>query len=122
MRLYPAALAGIIEAVLAFVMTFNTFGLTPETVGAIMAVVVIVLGIITAGLTANTVLGVLVGLTKAVIALFAAYNLPLSTDKTAALIGLLTLVVAYFQHTQTSPTSAFTLSNKEPVNLYVPRA
>jgi uncharacterized membrane protein len=101
----PSVWIGLIEAALAFILTTKLFGdnLSPETMGAIMACVVAVLGFYTAFVTKDTLLGVGVGLAKAVIALFAAYGLALSTDQTGALIALVTVVFGFFQRTQTSP-------------------
>lgn len=101
----PAVWVGLIEGVLAFALTLNVFGekLSPETLGAIMAVVVAVFGLFTAYVTKDTLLGVVIGLTKAVIALAAAYSLPLSADKTGAAIALITIVFGFIQRSQTTP-------------------
>jgi uncharacterized membrane protein len=112
----PAALIGVLEGILAFALTLNVFGLTADSIGAIMAVVVAAFGLYSAYVTRDTLLGVAIGLAKAVIALFAAYGLPLSPDKTGALIALITVVFGLFQRTQTDPLVTPTFKY-EPVSV-----
>jgi hypothetical protein len=102
----PAAWSGLIQALLALAVSNSAFGLTGEKVGLIMAVVSAVFGVYIAWVTANTMLAVIVGLANAVFALVAGYGLELSTATTAAAIALVTVVVGFFQRTQTSPLPA----------------
>ena len=106
----PAALAGLIEAVLATLLAFNMLHLTGETVAAIMAVVTASIGVYVAAVTRDTLLGVVILLVKALIGLGAAYGFELGPDKTAAVIALTTVVLGFFQRTQTTPTAKASLS------------
>lgn len=99
----PAAWSGLIQALLALALSLNLFALTNETVGLIMAVVNAVFGVYLAWVTANTMLGVIVGLVNAVFALVAGYGYELSTATTSAAIAVVTVLVGFFQRTQTSP-------------------
>lgn len=99
----PAALVGLIEAVLAVLLAFG-LGITQDTFGPILALVTALAGVYTAWATQDTLLGVIVGLVKAVLVLAAVYGLTLSDAQTGALIALTTVVVGFFQRTQTSPS------------------
>lgn len=110
----PAFYVGLVEAVLAVLLSWNQFSLTADTVGAIMAVVTAALGFYTAYVTHDTLLGVGVGLVKALIALFVAYGLRFDTNQTAAIIGLATIVLGAWNRTQTKPlvNASFTTGRK----------
>jgi hypothetical protein len=112
----PAAWIGLIEAVLAMVLALNMFDLTHERVSLIMAVVVAVFGIVSAYLTRDTMLGVITGGVKAVIALAAGYGFEFGVDKTAALIALTTVVVGFYQRTQTTPLEHPNFHSEPPAN------
>lgn len=99
----PAAWVGLIEATLALAVAVGLVVLTSEQTALILAVVMAVFGVVTAYLTHDTMLGVLVGLTKAVIALVVGFGLTLTPELTAAIIGFVTIAVSFFQRTQTSP-------------------
>lgn len=103
MKREPAALVGLSSGVLALLLSLNLFGLTNESVGLIMGVVTATLGVYTAWKTRDTMLGVIVGLVNATFALVAGYGFELSADTTAAAIAIVTVVVGFFQRTQTSP-------------------
>lgn len=98
----PAFWIGVLEAVLALVLSWHKFGLTGENVGAIMAVVVAAFSVYTAWVTRDTMLGVLVGFVKALIALAAAFKFELSVDQVAAVIALTTIIAGGFNRTQTA--------------------
>jgi uncharacterized membrane protein YccC len=98
----PAAWVGLIEAVLTILLAF-AIGVSQETYGPILAVVTAALGVYTALVTRDTALGAIVGLVKAVLVLAAVYGLTLTDGQTAAVISLVTVVVGFFQRTQTSP-------------------
>jgi uncharacterized membrane protein HdeD (DUF308 family) len=99
----PAFWVGFIEAVLAMLLSLNRWSLTGEQVAAIMAVVTAAFGVYTAYVTQNVGLAILIGFSKAVMGLAAAYNFNLSTDQTSAVIGLITLVAGAFNRQTTSP-------------------
>lgn len=98
----PAAWVGLVEAVLTILLAF-AIGVSQETYGPILAVVTAALGVYTALVTRDTALGAIVGLVKAVLVLSAVYGLTLTDGQTAAIISLVTVVVGFFQRTQTSP-------------------
>ncbi len=103
----PAFWLGVIQAVLAFVLTLHQVAsqlhLTDERVGAIMAALFAVLGLWEAWAVRDTMLAALTAAAKALIALFAAYRLELSVDQTAALLGLVALLGGAFVRDRTSP-------------------
>lgn len=101
----PAFWVGLIEAVLALLLSLNLFDLTAETVSLIVAVVVAALGVYTAFVTRDTLLGVGIGFAKAALALGAGYGLALSTDQTAAVLAVITIGLGAYQRTQTSPAA-----------------
>lgn len=98
----PAIWVGLIEAALAFALALG-LDWSNEQVALVMAVVVTVFGVITAYATKDTMLGYVVGLTKAVIALFIGFGVDVSADLTASLIGVITVGIGFFQRTQTAP-------------------
>lgn len=99
----PAAFIGLISGVLSLLLSLNLLGLTNETVGLIMGVVTAAFGVYTAYVTKDTMLGVIVGFVNATFALVAGYGFELSPDTTAAAIAIVTVLVGFFQRTQTSP-------------------
>lgn len=99
----PAAWVGLIEASLALLVALSIVNITSEQTALIMAAVVAVFGVVTAYLTKDTMLGVLVGLTKAVIALAVGFGAHFSPELTASIIAFVVVIVGFFQRTQTSP-------------------
>lgn len=99
----PAAWVGLIEAALALTVAAGLINITNEQTALVMAAVVAVFGVITAYLTKDTMLGVLVGLTKAVIALAIGFGFSLSPETTATIIAFVVAFVGFFQRTQTAP-------------------
>lgn len=99
----PAMWVALIEAALAMALSLNVFGLTHEKIALVVAVVAAVLGIYTAYVTNQTMLGVIIGLVKAVIALAVGYGFEFGPDKTAALLAFVTVLVGMYQRTQVSP-------------------
>lgn len=99
----PAAWVGLIEGTLALLVAASVLDFTSDQTALVMAVVVSVFGVITAYLTKDTMLGVLVGLTKAVIALVVGFGMTLSPELTASIIGFVVVAIGFFQRTQTSP-------------------
>ena len=106
----PAFWVGLIEAALALVLSFNLWGLTTDMIGGIMAVVTALTGVYVAYVTRDTMLGVLVGLSKAVIICLAAFQVTLTEGQTVAIIGLVTLLGGAFNRSSTAPaiTGSFT--------------
>lgn len=106
----PAFWLGVIQAVLAFVLTLHSvateFHLTDERVGAIMAALFALLGVYEAWTVRDTMLAALTAAAKALIALFAAYRLELTVDQTAALLGAVALLGGAFVRDRTSPLSS----------------
>lgn len=103
MKREPAAFVGLISGVLALLLSLNLFGLTNENVGLIMGVVTAGLGVFTAWKTRDTMLGYIVAFANATFALVAGFGFELSADTTAAAIAIVTVLVGFFQRTQTSP-------------------
>lgn len=103
MKREPAALVGLISGVLALLLSLDQFGLTNERVGLIMGVATALAGVYTAWKTRDTMLGVVVGAVNAIFALVAGYGFGLSTNTTAAVIAIVTVIVGFFQRTQTTP-------------------
>lgn len=99
----PAFYVGLVELVLALLLSINGFGLNQEQVAAIMAVVTLGLGVYTAWATKETLLGVGVGLAKSIIILFAAFGLALDENTTVAIIGLVAFLLGAFNRTQAHP-------------------
>lgn len=99
----PAVWVGVIEAGLTLLVVLGVLGFTSDQTALVMAAVVALFGVVTAYLTQDTMLGVLVGLVKAVIALFIGFGISVSPELTAALIGFVSVLVGLFQRTQTSP-------------------
>lgn len=93
----PAALLGLIEAVLALVGGFWT-GLDAEHVSLIMAVLAAGFSLYTAFATKETTLAVIIGLIKAVIALGIGYGLHITQDQTGLLIAVVTTAFGLINH------------------------
>lgn len=99
----PAVWVGFIEAALALLVALSILKWDAEQTALVVAVVATVFGIVTAYLTKDTMLGVLVGFTKATIALAVGFGLTLSPELTASILAFVTIAVGFFQRTQTSP-------------------
>lgn len=101
----PAAWVGLIEAALVMTVALGLVHITSNQTSLIMAAVVAVFGVVVAYYTKDTMLGVLVGLTKALIALALGFGFTLSPAVTASLIAFVSVAVSFFQRTQTSPAT-----------------
>jgi hypothetical protein len=102
----PSAWVGLIEALLALLVMFplvSQTGLTQEWATIVLAVVSAGAGVYTAWATRDTLLGAILGLVKATVALVAFYGLELSTDQQGALLAAVAVLVGFFQRTQTTP-------------------
>lgn len=100
----PAAWVGLIESALTLLLAFG-IGVSQETFAPIMAVVVTLGGVYTAWATKDTMLGAITGLAKAVLVLSTVYGLMLTDQQSAAILGLISLIVGFWQRTQTSPVA-----------------
>ena len=99
----PAWWTSLIAAVLAVALSIDKFSLDPEQVALIMAVVTAAFGVYTAYVTDETMLSFIVGLAQSVLALAVGFGLDLSTDLSAALIALVTIVAGGYERTQNTP-------------------
>ncbi|NUP03553.1 MAG: hypothetical protein HOW59_37085 [Nonomuraea sp.] len=101
----PAALLGIIEALLAALVAFG-LGVTNESSGLIAAVISLAIGAYSAWATKDTLLGVLTGLAKAIVALVVYYGVTLTAEQIGAIVTLVPVFVGFWQRTQTTPVAA----------------
>lgn len=113
----PAFWLGIIQALLAFVLTLDKVAaelhLTDERVGGIMAVLFAVLGVYEAWVVRDTMLAALTGLGKAVIALLLVFGLEVDADTAAAALGFLAILAGVFVRDRTSPLVVPSFSSTE---------
>jgi intracellular septation protein A len=100
----PAAWIGLIEAGIAL-LTITVLHWSTEQIALVMAVVMAIFGVYTAWVTHDTLLGVIVGLVKAVLALLVGFGVSLSPDLTAAIIGFATVALGFFNRQQTFPVA-----------------
>lgn len=110
-NLEPAAVVGVIQAIVAMIVTF---GLSAEAAGVIMLVVIAAGDLWSAWKLKNTMLAALVGLIKAA-AVFAAFftTLDLNEDQVGALIAAVTVLSGLFVRSQTSPLDAGSFSTDQ---------
>lgn len=100
----PAALVGVVEAILALLLSFGLFKLDQDTVAAIVAAVSAGLGLLAAWATKDTLLTALVGFAKAALVLAAAYGLSLTDSQTGSLIAAITITGGFYLRSKTSST------------------
>ena len=74
-----------------------------------------VFGVISAWLTRDTMLGVVLGLVKALIAFIAIYGLTMTDQQTGAVIALVPLIIGIIQRTQTAPIVNGEIIPRDPV-------
>lgn len=115
---HPAVWIGLIQAFLVFASNQWLHWNDAQIMG-LVAVLVIIGDLFVAGFTKDTVLGVLVGLTKALIAAAALFGFDLPSGFAADLITLLTTLVAFLQMNATSPLRKFSLATQKD---YAPAA
>lgn len=116
----PAAWVGLIEGLLMIALAFG-LGIGQDTFGPIMAVVTALGGGYVAWATRDHLLGAALALTKAVIALVVVYGAALTDEQTAAIVGMVSLVVGFWQRTQTTPVgSPVDPSPTQVVNVHNP--
>lgn len=116
----PSIWVGLLESLLAALTAFGIgqwVGLTQETYGTWVVLIAALSGFVTAFLTKDTMLGVTLGLAKAIIAFIAIYGLSLTDQQTGAVIAFLPLLVSLFQRTQTAPIVNGEVIPREPAHL-----
>jgi hypothetical protein len=116
----PSVWVGLIESGLAALTAFGIgqwAGLTQETYGTWVVLIAALSGFLTAFLTKDTMLGVTLGLAKAVIAFIAIYGLSLTDQQTGAVIAFLPLLVSLYQRTQTAPIVNGEVLARDPVEV-----
>lgn len=101
----PAVYVGLVEAVLTVLLAFG-LGITQTSYAPWVALVVALGGAYTAWATKDTMLGVALAVVKALIVLVTVYGLTLTDAQTGAIIGAVSIVIGFFQRTQTSPAVA----------------
>ena len=98
----PAAWVGLIEAALILLLAFFTL-MTPEQLTLVMAAVNALAGCYVAWATKDTMLGVVVGLAKAILALVIGFGLALTEPQTAAILGFVVIIGSFFNRQNTYP-------------------
>lgn len=103
----PAFVAGMVEAVLAVLVSFGMLSFVgidgAQGLAVVMSVTTGGIGLYVAYVTKDTLLGVGLAFTKSVIALLAYYKYDMSETQMTTLIALLSLTLGGFQRTQTGP-------------------
>ena len=99
----PAVYIAVIEALLAFLVTFGLDGLSAEQSTNILAVAVAAGGLITAWATRDTLLAALGGAARAVLILVTSYGLNLSQEQIGLAVVLVSSAGGIWLRTQTSP-------------------
>lgn len=99
----PAFWVGVIEALIALLVTFNLPGLSNEQAGVIVALVIAAGGAVSAWATKDTALAALVAVVKAALVVGVAYGLHISQEQIGLVAGLVTVVGSGWLRTQTSP-------------------
>lgn len=117
----PAAVVGVIEALLAMLLTFGLFDLDQNRVAVIVATVSALFGLLAAWATKDTLLAALVGFAKAALVLAAAYGLSLTDAQTAAVITTITIVGGFYLRAKTAAVTT-PISNASPGALVDPGA
>lgn len=105
----PASILGLAEGVLTLAVTFGLgagLGLSQETFGVFLMLLSAAIGVYTGWATKDVLLGRITGLVKAGIAFVAIYGFTLTDQQVGGLLFATTMVVAFFQRTQTSPVIA----------------
>lgn len=98
----PAAVAGLVKAVIALLVAFG-LGWTTEQVSLVNAAAAAVLAVVVAFQTRDRLASAVIGLTDAALALGVGFGLGLTPEQTGAVIALVTVALGLFLRTQTSP-------------------
>jgi uncharacterized membrane protein len=99
----PAFYVGVIEALVAVLVTFNLPGLSTEQAGLVVALVVAIGGALTAWATRDTLLAALVGVVKAGLILGVGYGLTVTDEQIGLIAALVSVIGSGYLRTQTSP-------------------
>lgn len=100
----PAVYIAVVEAVLAFLVTFGFSGLTAEESTNILAVAIAIGGVLAAMTTRNTLLAALSGVARAVLVLSVSYGLNLSQEQVGLTVVIVSTISGIWLRTQTSPS------------------
>ena len=111
----PSAWAGLLQGVLAAVLALGLFNLTSEQTALAQAASAAVFALVTAFLTKSASASVVVSAAQAVLALLVGFGLSLTPETTAALIGAVQLVSAFWLRQQTSPAEQPSFHDEPPV-------
>jgi hypothetical protein len=101
----PAIIVAVIQAAIVLLGS-QLFDWTEDQILAVSVIVVVLGDAFVAWVTHDTLLGVAVGLIKALAACAAVFGVHLPADLVPQLIALATTVIALFQRTQTFPVYA----------------
>lgn len=119
----PAAIVGMIQAVLALLVSFGLLDFVGIDTDADLAVVIGVVGALSAlylaYATSETLLAPVVEVIKAGLALGAIYGLNISDEKTGLLIAAVTAIFAAWQRGQVVPLDNPTFATVDPVTVVV---
>lgn len=104
----PALLLGLVEAFIAMLVVIigPKTGLDETFVVVVMAVISGGIGLYSAIATRDALLGVSLGLLKAIFGLTAYFGFDLDLETQAALVSFLAATIGFLQRTQTSPVAA----------------
>lgn len=98
----PAAVLGVVQAVLTMLLSFGLFGLTPETNGVILAAVSAGLGLVAAYATRSTLYTAIVGFAQAILVLSVTFGLNLDDVKQGAILSVVAVVAGFFLRNTTN--------------------
>lgn len=104
----PATVLGFIEATLALAISFGVgqaLGVSQEFYGPFIALVSAAIGAYTAWATKDTGLSYVTGFVRAGVALLAVYGFTITDAQLGTLLAFVTVVVAFWTRTQTSPVA-----------------
>ncbi|NUS01904.1 MAG: hypothetical protein HOV97_04995 [Nonomuraea sp.] len=105
----PVVISNAIEGILACLLAFGLLGWaginTADEIAIVMAVVSSALGVYVAYVTKDTLLGAVLGLIKAAVALIAAYGYDVTDVQLAQILAAVTVVAALWHRTQTGPAA-----------------
>lgn len=99
----PAVYIAVIEAALAFLVTFGFDGLSAEQSTNILAVAVAVGGVLASWATRDTLLAALGGAAKALLVLGVSYGLNLTQEQIGLAVVVISALGGIWLRTQTSP-------------------
>lgn len=100
----PALIASVIEGIVLLITAFG-LDLSAEQIASVNAVASLVLALYVAWGTVNEAAGVLLQLVKAGLVMLAGFGWNVGPERTAAIIGVVTAIVAAYQRTQVTAIS-----------------